>query len=1197
MTVFFNQRDLGEETCQIQSDLASVWRVPSEDPLILSSLRLMDSLVSDTNIPERAKRFLDNLPVYNKKFELKCHVSKKVFLTNEVRIEMLGKLFFESLMADIARNFRIEDHFIKPVCSLVWKTTAETLMNHLGRTKSESIRNLIKFKCVSSGHLFESNASNSVCIESSPFSCNLIFPRLENPRLLFLEDFQFDSSPTEGFCSLQSFLTSLLEIIRPDIVLIRGFASEAFAESLLSAKIALVQDISHSVFCRLIATTGAHSFKCNSDFDSFRDDYEEYLGTCDCFSFDDLATAGDSKLLLRFIGLNDSAFTTIVLQGVPPEHSTHLKLLGKSGIYVAQNLFPELVFWIQSALAFDEKFCRQYSSFCAQTGLKSTYEKGRSIGETSVMRFQKHVVNFSPFVDCFDWGEALLDLEDPDFECRDDSDEDLMFGSHVGSCDSERSFSQSSNLTEAASRTLLRLKNVYPRRFKVSKLNVDKNGFSAGPQSPQVHCIKMYFPGDISLSEFLLEVSSSSDSSSSALCFHHGQGKIMMEINTVPFVLTSMLGFLSDDVLMWSSCRHSECSKRVTPLVRLEKLSLRLSFSRFLELMFYCRDFILGTGMCSHSAFKNHVRFFAVKNKIISFSYENIERFQLLLADHGLLERNYEDIYRQIFIKNVSATADAIFQEFYHSLSSAQNSYILSENRPLIASTLSSIRRHRDEFCCLLEEHEDLASSLIPIFKIQRDLKRWIDACSFVFSSLFPRKAACTCKKWKKEDFVRPCRRHRSRSFDFGSRTKVHLNFNSARRRLSHLSRARHFCSQDSETRPITVDFDSLEFNDFLELFSDHPKPKETTKLPFVIPQPADLQSACFVLPPTVSDVCLPIWKDELGSVIAFSLSSQTFVRELSGEHHPTVSLTSSPRSDSLLQEICSVISSGDNEFTHTFGNQIEPSSHFSVRHYFPRSFKLLRNWCTDGEIYFIEALARNVKWQTSGGKSSASFFKTLNDRFILKCISEKEFGMLIDMIPEYLRYVASCIDSSRPTALVKVLGIFEIDIQEESGANNHQFVVVMPNVLYSRKFTHVFDLKGLSFDRFVSTEDKNIVLKDGNFARYNRGFPLSLTPKSVKALNAALQSDTEFLSNLGIMDYSLLVAVDERHRKVVVGLIDYFRKYTIDKQLETRVKSIGRMFNKSLPTIVPPVVYRDRLLDSMKCNFMAAPSALEFMP
>lgn len=52
--------------------------------------------------------------------------------------------------------------------------------------------------------------------------------------------------------------------------------------------------------------------------------------------------------------------------------------------------------------------------------------------------------------------------------------------------------------------------------------------------------------------------------------------------------------------------------------------------------------------------------------------------------------------------------------------------------------------------------------------------------------------------------------------------------------------------------------------------------------------------------------------------------------------------------------------------------------------------------------------------------------------------------------------------------------------------------------------------------------------------------------------------NDSLFLSSLNVMDYSLLVGVTADSRTLLVGIIDYMRKYTWDKQLESWVKSSG---------------------------------------
>ncbi|PHT47954.1 hypothetical protein CQW23_12162 [Capsicum baccatum] len=57
------------------------------------------------------------------------------------------------------------------------------------------------------------------------------------------------------------------------------------------------------------------------------------------------------------------------------------------------------------------------------------------------------------------------------------------------------------------------------------------------------------------------------------------------------------------------------------------------------------------------------------------------------------------------------------------------------------------------------------------------------------------------------------------------------------------------------------------------------------------------------------------------------------------------------------------------------------------------------------------------------------------------------------------------------------------------------------------------------------------------------------------------------------VMDYSLLVGVDEERKELVLGIIDFLRQYTWDKHLETWVKSSGILggLNNASPTIISP--------------------------
>lgn len=74
------------------------------------------------------------------------------------------------------------------------------------------------------------------------------------------------------------------------------------------------------------------------------------------------------------------------------------------------------------------------------------------------------------------------------------------------------------------------------------------------------------------------------------------------------------------------------------------------------------------------------------------------------------------------------------------------------------------------------------------------------------------------------------------------------------------------------------------------------------------------------------------------------------------------------------------------------------------------------------------------------------------------------------------------------------------------------------------------------------------------------------------------------------VMDYSLLVGLDGS--ELIVGIIDYIRKFTIDKRIESYLKQV--VDQSRLPTIVSPNVYKTRFIEAMDRYFLAVPDRWE---
>ncbi|KAF8742340.1 hypothetical protein AX14_005203 [Amanita brunnescens Koide BX004] len=132
---------------------------------------------------------------------------------------------------------------------------------------------------------------------------------------------------------------------------------------------------------------------------------------------------------------------------------------------------------------------------------------------------------------------------------------------------------------------------------------------------------------------------------------------------------------------------------------------------------------------------------------------------------------------------------------------------------------------------------------------------------------------------------------------------------------------------------------------------------------------------------------------------------------------------------------------------------------------YYAKQFDLLRKRCGVDDV-FVKSLSRSSNWQAEGGKSRANFWKTSDDRFVIKTLvnawNVADLHVLQELAPACFQYVEST--ASRPTALVKLLGYYTIEVKNhESGVNNGRIdLVVMENLFYDRKVDKTFDLKGI---------------------------------------------------------------------------------------------------------------------------------------
>ncbi|KAH8927819.1 hypothetical protein BT69DRAFT_1257960 [Atractiella rhizophila] len=161
---------------------------------------------------------------------------------------------------------------------------------------------------------------------------------------------------------------------------------------------------------------------------------------------------------------------------------------------------------------------------------------------------------------------------------------------------------------------------------------------------------------------------------------------------------------------------------------------------------------------------------------------------------------------------------------------------------------------------------------------------------------------------------------------------------------------------------------------------------------------------------------------------------------------------------------------------------------------FFADQFEALRQVCKCNDN-FVESLSRCSKWNTTGGKSGSAFFKTMDDRFIIKELSKAEMKSFADFAPRYFQYMARAHFREKiPTLLAKIFGVYKIHLRNPATNRTIKLnILVMENLHFDRTITKKFDLKGSVRNRHVqlSSDKGNHVLLDENLIEIAHKDPL----------------------------------------------------------------------------------------------------------
>ncbi|OQR93737.1 phosphatidylinositol-3-phosphate 5-kinase [Achlya hypogyna] len=265
--------------------------------------------------------------------------------------------------------------------------------------------------------------------------------------------------------------------------------------------------------------------------------------------------------------------------------------------------------------------------------------------------------------------------------------------------------------------------------------------------------------------------------------------------------------------------------------------------------------------------------------------------------------------------------------------------------------------------------------------------------------------------------------------------------------------------------------------------------------------------------------------------------------------------------------------------------------------------FEALRSLFYGRHADFISSIASCATWNTQGGKSGAKFFRTLDDRFVIKYVSQTELQCFLTSAVAYCEHIAKVYFEGMSSVLSKLVGVYSVT---HTGKKWTEHIVVMENIFCNVTVGPTYDLKGTTRNRYAPVSSP--VLLDGNLLVQTLGLPSPLHPRSYEKLLDAIKHDVAFLSDNNIIDYSLVIGycpeealpVDDANenghlkttnRVLLVGIIDYLRHFDFIKRMESVGKSVTMIAGQEAPTIVQPKQYATRFLNALTLQyFMPVP-------
>ncbi|XP_077410241.1 phosphatidylinositol 5-phosphate 4-kinase type-2 alpha isoform X4 [Vanacampus margaritifer] len=244
----------------------------------------------------------------------------------------------------------------------------------------------------------------------------------------------------------------------------------------------------------------------------------------------------------------------------------------------------------------------------------------------------------------------------------------------------------------------------------------------------------------------------------------------------------------------------------------------------------------------------------------------------------------------------------------------------------------------------------------------------------------------------------------------------------------------------------------------------------------------------------------------------------------------------------------------------HLFNKENMPS-HFKFKEYCPLVFRNLRERFGIDDQDFLNSLTRSAPLNSEAqGRSGARFHTSCDKRYVIKTISSEDVAEMHNILKKYHQFIVECHGN---TLLPQFLGMYRLTVDGDA-----TYMIVTRNVFSHRlSVFKKYDLKGSTVAREASDKEKppppedvplrpksgNVqqrlqtlriatrfycamkhakelpTYKDNDFI--NDGQKICINDENKKMFLEKLRKDVEFLAQLKLMDYSLLVGIHDVER------------------------------------------------------------------